>query len=72
MDIKRPNVAPEPAIYLPSVRITPFGAPTWKMVTVPMMKPMIAPTVPPMRAPIFIFSKVEGPAGGPATTGILG
>jgi hypothetical protein len=31
-----PKVAPDPSIYLPSVRITPFGpAPYWKIVTVP-------------------------------------
>ena len=32
-----PKVAPEPSMYLPSVRMTPLGpAPYWKMVTVPM------------------------------------
>lgn len=33
-----PKVAPEPAIYLPRVRMTPLGpAPYWKMVTVPSL-----------------------------------
>lgn len=32
-----PNVAPEPSMYLPRVRITPLGpAPYWKIVTVPI------------------------------------
>ena len=31
-----PNVAPDPTMYLPRVRITPLGpAPYWKIVTVP-------------------------------------
>jgi hypothetical protein len=35
-EISYPNVAPEPSIYFPRVRITPLGpAPYWKMVTVP-------------------------------------
>lgn len=33
-----PNVAPEPSMYLPKVRMTPFGpAPYWKMETVPAL-----------------------------------
>lgn len=33
-----PKVAPEPNMYLPSVRMTPLGpAPYWKIVTVPAL-----------------------------------
>ena len=35
-DISYPNIAPEPSMNLPRVRITPLGpAPYWKMETVP-------------------------------------
>jgi hypothetical protein len=54
-----PKVAPEPSMYFPRVRITPLGpAPYWKIVTVPMINPMIPPTVDPIRAPIFTVTEL--------------
>lgn len=69
-----PKVAPEPAMYCPSVLMMPLGpAPYRKMLTVPKTKPMMAPTVPPMIAPILSLSKFEGPAWPPwALEGIGG
>lgn len=73
IDMKKPKVAPEPAMYCPNVLITPFGpAPYRMMLTEPNMKPMMTPTVPPIMAPILNLSKAEGPAIPPPTgTGIL-
>lgn len=43
--MKKPNVAAEPAIYCPSVRIIPFGpGPYLMMFVAPKMKPMMRPT----------------------------
>lgn len=40
-----PNVAPDPSMYCPRERITPFGpAPYLMILTDPKMKPMMAPT----------------------------
>lgn len=40
-----PKVAPDPSMYCPRERITPFGpAPYLMMLTDPKMKPMMAPT----------------------------
>lgn len=73
MDIKNPKVAPEPIIYCPSVRPTPFGpAPYLMMLTEPNIKPIMTPTVLPIIAPIFHLSKADGPPMlAPTGTGIL-
>jgi len=73
IDMKNPNVAPEPNMYCPNVLITPFGpAPYLIMLTEPKMNPMITPTVLPIIAPILNLSVIDGPAKfAPAGTGML-
>ena len=45
IDMKKPKVAPDPAIYCPRVLMMPFvPAPYLKMFTVPNIKPIITPT----------------------------
>ena len=56
-----PKVAPDPSMYCPKLRMTPFGpAPYLMILTDPKIKPIIAPTARKCKLPFYLPARCEG------------